>query len=146
WEHNVVRFLAPFDHLRPVWFYGPILLFGLLPGTLLALPLVRFLLAADPDQARRRSPELGYPLLAGGWCVFFFSMSGCKLPTYILPAFPPLALALGAYLVTPRWAGRRVVVRAAAVSFLLLLAAHQVIVPWYARYRSPMQRPRELLR
>src|SRR5262249_23054070 len=37
WEHNVVRFLSPFDHLRPVWFYAPILLFGLLPGTLLAM-------------------------------------------------------------------------------------------------------------
>src|SRR5262249_48290959 len=26
WEHNVVRFLAPFDHLEPFWYYLPILL------------------------------------------------------------------------------------------------------------------------
>jgi 4-amino-4-deoxy-L-arabinose transferase-like glycosyltransferase len=30
--------------------------------------------------------------------VFFFSASGSKLPAYILPAFPPLALVAGAYL------------------------------------------------
>ena len=25
WQHNVMRFLQPFDHLQPIWFYGPIL-------------------------------------------------------------------------------------------------------------------------
>ena len=35
WEHNVMRFLQPFDHLQPVWYYVPILLGGLLPGTVL---------------------------------------------------------------------------------------------------------------
>src|SRR5262249_43524448 len=43
WEHNVLRFLAPFDHLRPVWFYVPVVLVGLLPATLLTIPFVRFL-------------------------------------------------------------------------------------------------------
>ena len=38
WQHNVERFVEPFDHVRPVWFYGPIVLFGLLPTLLLAVP------------------------------------------------------------------------------------------------------------
>ena len=42
-------------------------------------------------------------LLAAGWCVLFFTLSECKLPTYVLPAFPPLALALGYYLAGSRW-------------------------------------------
>ena len=50
WEHNVVRFLSPFDHLRPIWFYIPIVLAGLLPGTLLAIPFVRFLLCGEKSR------------------------------------------------------------------------------------------------
>jgi hypothetical protein len=30
-------------------------------------------------------------------CLLFFSLSGCKRPAYILPAFPTLALVLGTY-------------------------------------------------
>ena len=103
WEHNVQRFLTPFAHERGVWFYGPVLLLGLLPGTLLLVPFLRFLFSADEATARRRPAELGFLLLAGGWCVLFFTLSACKLPTYILPAFPPLALALGWFLTHSRW-------------------------------------------
>jgi len=140
WQHNVVRFLSPFDHLRPVWFYAPVTLAGLLPGTLLALPFLRFLLTGREETARRRCPELGFLLLAGGWCLLFFTLSGCKLPTYVLPAFPPLALALGYFLAASRWGRSRLPRAAAASAFALLAAAHYVAVPWYAAYRSPMAR------
>jgi 4-amino-4-deoxy-L-arabinose transferase-like glycosyltransferase len=146
WEHNVVRFLDPFDHLRPIWFYGPILAVGLLPGTLLAPPFLRFLTSGDPEMARRRGPELGYLLLAGGWCVFFFSLSGCKLPTYILPAFPPLALALGAYAAGSRWHTSRWPAAVAGATFVLLAVGHYAVVPWYAHHHSPLGRSAKLLR
>ena len=144
WEHNVVRFLTPFDHQRPIWFYGPVLLLGLLPASLLLIPFIRFLLSADTELAQQRYPELGFMLLAGGWCVFFFSMSGCKLPTYILPAFPPLCLAFGAYMAASRWPSRTVTWLVAGGGVLLLLAGHCVLVPWYARYHSPMNRAEEV--
>lgn len=137
WEHNVVRFLAPFDHLRPIWFYMPIVLFGLMPGTLLLLPALRFFLANDAEQANKRCRELGFCLLAGGWCVLFFSLSGCKLPTYILPAFPPLALALGYCLSVSRWQTSRWVPAVGGAFGVLLLAAHYVAIPWYADHHSP---------
>jgi 4-amino-4-deoxy-L-arabinose transferase-like glycosyltransferase len=141
WQHNLLRFLAPFDHLEPVWYYGPILLTGLLPATLLTVPFLRFLFSGEETQARRRTPALGFVLLAGGWCVLFFTLSGCKLPTYILPAFPFLTLAVGAYLSGSQWAQTRWPAVVAGCSFALLLAAHHVVVPWYAGYRSPMGRP-----
>ncbi len=146
WQHNVVRFLAPFDHLRPVWFYGPILLAGLLPGSLLAIPFLRFLLAGDPRVAQRRCPELGYTLLAGGWCVLFFSLSGSKLPTYILPAFPPLALALGSFLAGSRWERSWCTTGAAGVSVALLGVVHGLLLPWYAWHHSPLSRAAEVRR
>jgi hypothetical protein len=89
--------------------------------------------------ARHRSPELGFLLLSGGWCILFFSLSGCKLPTYVLPAFPPLALALGYYLASSRWARNGITLPVAGVMAALLAVAHYVVLPWYARHHSPMR-------
>jgi 4-amino-4-deoxy-L-arabinose transferase-like glycosyltransferase len=154
-QHNLQRFLAPFDHLEPVWYYAPVLLGGLLPGTLLAWPFARWLLFGDADAARGRSPELGFCLLAGGWCVLFFSLSGSKLPTYILPAFPFLALALGNY-----WESTKSQIRnpksqmgrigiwdlGFGIWFVLLLFTNYVALPWYAALRSPLGAPAAELR
>lgn len=136
WEHNVLRFVAPFDHQRGVWFYLPILLAGLLPATLLLVPFGRFLLSGTEKNTARRGPELGFLMLSGGWCLLFFTLSGCKLPTYILPAFPPLALALGYFAAdhVARWT-RGV----AGVAFAFLAVGQNVLVPWYAHHRSPVR-------
>jgi 4-amino-4-deoxy-L-arabinose transferase-like glycosyltransferase len=134
--HNVQRFVQPFDHERPVWFYVPILLGGLLPATLLLVPFLRFLFAEAT--AARRCPALGYLVLAAGWCVVFFSLSGCKLPTYVLPAFPPLALALGTFLVHTGWCRSRLLLGGLAAWWLLSIALHGIVLPAAARDRSPM--------
>src|SRR5581483_8739214 len=156
--HNLQRFLAPFDHLEPVWYYVPVVLAGLLPGTLLAWPFARWLLG-NADAARGRSPELGFALLAGGWCVLFFTLSGSKLPTYILPAFPFLALALGTWWEStspratppypPRLGGGRggwLGDLGFGIWLLLLAAVHYVALPWYAALRSPLGAPAAELR
>jgi dolichol-phosphate mannosyltransferase len=98
WTHNVVRYFAPFDHEKPVWFYLPGLLLGMLPWTLLLVPLLSFLGGRSFSIARHRSPALGFYLLAALVSLIFFSISGCKRAGYILPVLPPLALALGCYL------------------------------------------------
>ncbi len=144
WEHNVVRYMSAFAHQHGIWFYGPVLLLGLLPATLFLVPFVRFLMTADDESARRRSPELGYHLLAGCWCVLFFSLSSCKLPTYILPALPSFALAFGHFLGGERWRNSRLPVVAAAGTFVILSLLHHAALPWYAAYRSPMARPDEV--
>ncbi|MBV9123227.1 MAG: glycosyltransferase family 39 protein, partial [Planctomycetes bacterium] len=146
WEHNVVRFLVPFDHQRPVWFYGPILLGGMLPITLLVLPFLRFLFTGDQGVSRHRCPELGLVLLAGGWCVLFFSLSGCKLPTYVLPAFPPLALALGYYFCQSRWRNSWWVPACAVLMTGCLGAVHYFFLPLYALYHSPLGNREEIVR
>jgi 4-amino-4-deoxy-L-arabinose transferase-like glycosyltransferase len=138
WEHNVMRFLKPFDHLQPVWYYAPILLVGFLPGAILAVPYVRSLLRGESNS---RSAAGGFWLLSGVWILAFFSVSGSKLPTYILPAFPPLALALGEYIARSQW-DRLIRTRALMAGCAVLLAVlHYLAVPWYAKERSPMGRP-----
>ena len=141
WEHNVQRFLAPGVHVRGVWFYLPVLAAVLLPASLLAWPLCRFFL--DPEQGAKRGPALGFCLLAGGWCVLFFTLSACKLPTYILPALPFLALGVGVFLAS--WASARLLLVGSTASFLFLIGMHGLAMPWYAAYRSPMSRPADVL-
>jgi 4-amino-4-deoxy-L-arabinose transferase-like glycosyltransferase len=146
-QHNLQRFLDPFDHLEPVWYYAPVLLGGLLPGTLLVWAFTRWLLSGDPAAAAGRSPALGFVLLAGGWCVLFFSLSGCKLPTYILPAFAPLALALGCYWARNPTAGCARAFRRTIIAWTVLLGlTHYVLLPYYAEYRSPMGAPAAAIR
>jgi 4-amino-4-deoxy-L-arabinose transferase-like glycosyltransferase len=98
WRHNVMRFVAPFDHEGPFWYYLPGLLLGLLPWTLLLPGLVWYIGNRSLRIARRRPSALGLYLVAFLWCFLFFSAAGCKRPGYILPALSPLALSLGCYL------------------------------------------------
>ena len=146
WEHNIERFFTAFAHEQGVFYYGPILFGGLLPGALLFISLVRFLFTSKAAALRRRTSELGFLLLSGGWCVFFFTLSTCKLPTYILPAYPPLCLALGYVLMCGSWRLSHTPALVAATTFVILLVAHHVVVPWYAAYRSPMCRAEEVRR
>jgi 4-amino-4-deoxy-L-arabinose transferase-like glycosyltransferase len=135
WTHHVRRFLDPIDHLQPAWYYLPVLLLGMMPWALLLPGLVLHLARRVPP----RPAALGFFLLAGLWSLAFFSASGCKRPSYILPAMPPLALALGCYLDAAFASGRVRVAHwgcAAAATFLLLFGAAQFLLPGYARKYS----------
>ncbi len=88
WKHNVLRYLTPFDHEKPIYFYLPDVLLGMLPWSLLLLPLAKFL------------GQHFFFLIASAWCFVFYSIAGSKRSGYILPAMPPLALALGCFLDT----------------------------------------------
>lgn len=73
------------------WYYLPLLFVGFLPWTS-GLP---WLLQSDKSGAGSKGIFARHMLVA--WCGFvlvFFSMSGSKLPSYILPMFPALALVL----------------------------------------------------
>ncbi|MBA8734099.1 glycosyltransferase family 39 protein [Chromobacterium violaceum] len=85
------RFLTT-EHKRTgaPWYFAPYLILGLLPWTTLLPRMVR-----DAWADRASSLRIGRLLLI--WCVFifaFFSKSSSKLPSYILPMFPALALML----------------------------------------------------
>lgn len=156
WTHHVLRFLAPIDHAEPFWFFVPGLVLGMLPWTLLLLPLGKHLFRKSAALARRRSVHLGFFLLASLWCVLFFSLGGCKRPSYILPAIPPLALALGCYADSLPFRARRVMsfyqlpvswVLGGAATFVILFLALQQLLPGYARkfsMRAQVRPNREL--
>lgn len=95
--HNVQRFAGAF-HDHTVWYFVPILLIAGHPWTSMTLPCLTFLFSAAPDARRTRPPSLGFLLLWSSWCIGFFSLSRCKLPTYIFPAAPALALIMAHFI------------------------------------------------
>jgi 4-amino-4-deoxy-L-arabinose transferase-like glycosyltransferase len=74
------------------WYFVPFLLGGLSPWTLIFVSRLRHVWI-EARERRAFNPER----LLIVWCVFifvFFSVSGSKLPSYILPMFPGLALLM----------------------------------------------------
>jgi len=80
------------QRVEPFWYFLPILLVGWLPWSgLLYASIIRPLRGFH---SRAFSPQRFLALYAL-LVVLFFSLSGSKLPSYILPAFPPIALLMG---------------------------------------------------
>ena len=117
------RFLTKTHHREgPLYYFVPLLVVGILPWLgVFAQSVVRGL---KQDAAARFQPNKMLVIWAG-FIFFFFSISNSKLPSYILPIFPALALLLAAYL---EHAPRRSWIIAASL-FTILGAAGIVLAP-----------------
>ncbi len=123
-NHNLERFTTTIhNHPGPVYYYLPVLLLGVFPWSGL-IPLA----AAEMANVERRAriAVLAWMLVP----LVLFSAAGSKLPGYILPCLPPLAIALALSARGLRSWGRRGLVRAAG---LIGLAASAVLVAFTLR-------------
>ncbi|TWT98493.1 glycosyltransferase [Stieleria varia] len=96
-RHNIERFTGQF-HAEPIWYFIPVLLIAGHPWSFLTVPYSRFLFGHSEDVRRLRPSYVGFLMLWSVWCFAFFSVSRGKLPAYLLPAAPALALMIGHYL------------------------------------------------
>jgi 4-amino-4-deoxy-L-arabinose transferase-like glycosyltransferase len=111
-EHNLERFATNlYEHEQPVWFYLVVMMLALLPWTVIA---IRALVDAGIESVSEWRARLAknryvsharwgdaFPEFLVLWTLFpivFFSLSRSKLPGYILPSIPPLAILTGDYL------------------------------------------------
>lgn len=98
-EQQVQRFISPsLQHVQPWWFY-----FLWLPAALFPWTPVMFLLVRRNLYSDKRLQLL---LAVAAWTFVFFSKSPNKLPGYLLPSLPPLAILAGVALEKARLAGR----------------------------------------
>jgi 4-amino-4-deoxy-L-arabinose transferase-like glycosyltransferase len=117
--HHLERFTQTgLQHVQPWWFYVPRLPALLLPWT----PL---LLAVRP-RAAWSEPRQRFLLAWFAFGLVFFSASTNKLPGYLLPLLPPLAILMALGLERSRRAGMLLVCCA------LLLAAYPIAAPLLA--------------
>jgi 4-amino-4-deoxy-L-arabinose transferase-like glycosyltransferase len=116
--HNLERALSAMeDHSGPAWYYLAVLAVGLVPWSVFLGSAVWFGArsaahvsgAVDGEQTYRDDPNTaaGYRFL---WCwiavyLMTFTIAATKLPNYILPVLPPLALLIGRFL--HQWSQRR---------------------------------------
>jgi 4-amino-4-deoxy-L-arabinose transferase-like glycosyltransferase len=88
-DHNVARFTSTVHHHAGPWhYYFGVVFLGLFPWSGLLVP------AAAGLRPRASRSDL-YLLLWFALPFVFFSAAGSKLPGYILPCLPPLAILIG---------------------------------------------------
>jgi 4-amino-4-deoxy-L-arabinose transferase-like glycosyltransferase len=123
-KHHVERFVTPFDHVKPFWFYVPQILLGIFPWSLLLVARIRRLWSA---------PESRFLLVAGIGGLIFFSLAGSKRPVYLVPIYAPLAIATAGLL---RTEFRRAFVPIAMAMATLLLVGTTCWLPAYSELHS----------
>lgn len=97
-KHNVGRYMAPMEgHDGPPFYHLLSLAVGFFPGSIFLVPMgIHVWRRLKDSQADRR----GY-LLAICWLGVYlavFSLAGTKLPSYVTPTYPALALLTGAFM------------------------------------------------
>ena len=102
WEHNVGRATQSMEGHGggALWFYPVAILVGFFPWSCFAIPLTM----DAAVQARRKDGAGAGHLLAICWVAVYvglFSIAQTKLPSYVTPCFPGLALLAGSYV--DRW-------------------------------------------
>ncbi len=135
WVEHVNRFLggAKAQHPEAWWFFLAVLPIGMIPWVF-AMPMVVM-------GAAQRGFGSPWSKLLACWVLIplaFFSMSSGKLPTYILPIFPPIAavitIALGTYFNRPQSAPR---FRVFTPAFILFIIAGALLVLWAVDWGIP---------
>lgn len=99
-KHNFGRFLQPMEHHRgPFYYYLIAMVIGFFPWSLFLGPTLLHLKSrlAEAQAGRERYWFLICWIVA---YVGFFSLAATKLPSYIVPAYPALALLVGAWMVS----------------------------------------------
>jgi 4-amino-4-deoxy-L-arabinose transferase-like glycosyltransferase len=98
-KHHLTRYTgAVSGHAGPIWYYLPVLLVGFFPWS----PFLPRALWTAGGVVRRWSGHApaDRAIVTGavwaGTVFLFFSLAGTKLPSYLFPAFPALALLVGA--------------------------------------------------
>jgi len=124
YTHNTGRFTAPMEgHGGPVFYYLICLIVGFAPWSAFLVPVCWAGMGKKTQQDADFPNVHAYRFL---WCwVFtylaFFSVSGTKLPNYILPIYPALAILTARFL--DRWRRQTVVIPGWLMNYCLVCLA-----------------------
>jgi 4-amino-4-deoxy-L-arabinose transferase-like glycosyltransferase len=144
-EHNLERFATNrYMHQQRFWYYLPIILLALMPWSVIAFRALAEAIQLSIAEWRVRHSKhhyVGYsrwgdafPEFLVLWTLFpvaIFSLSHSKLPGYILPSVPPLAILTGDYINRIRQKGLStwlLVLHALLCSVTIILV---LLLPWH---------------
>jgi 4-amino-4-deoxy-L-arabinose transferase-like glycosyltransferase len=147
-EHNLQRFATDrYQHQQPVWYYFVVVLLATMPWTVVAVRALADGILTSASEWRLRyakcpkpcstRPGDAFPEFLVLWAlipIVFFSFSKSKLPGYILPSIPPIAILTGDYLFRRRQLGlkRGILVGHALLSGVMTLVV--LLLPWFVAH------------
>lgn len=151
-EHNLQRFATDrYQHAQPVWYYGMVAALAMMPWTVIAIrALIDGALTSVSEWRQRYSkahkpcstrPGDAFPEFLVLWAllpILFFSCSRSKLPGYILPSIPPIAILTGDYLFRRRGLGlnRWILLGHALLCGVITVAV--LLLPWFVAHGNTM--------
>jgi 4-amino-4-deoxy-L-arabinose transferase-like glycosyltransferase len=153
-EHNLQRFATDrYQHEQPFWYYLVVVLLAVMPWTVVAVKALVDGIQTSAAEWRLRytrnlkpvnRPGDAFPEFLVLWAlipIVFFSFSQSKLPGYILPSIPPIAILTGDYLFRRRKPGlnRWVLGGHAFVCAAVTMAAFTL--PWFVAHGRQMPPP-----
>ena len=157
-EHNLERFATDrYQHVQPPWYYIIVVVLGMMPWTVIAIrALVDGILTSVAEWRLRRAsmkrpapkrPGDAFPEFLVLWAlipIVFFSFSQSKLPGYILPSIPPLAILTGDFLYRKR-AGlnRWILFGHAALCGVMTIFA--LLLPWFVSHGAAVPPTRAIV-
>ncbi len=98
--HNVHRFLHPMQgHHGPPIYYLVAILAGFFPGSVF-LPVALWPMFTAVRHKREHRSAAAFLLCWVGCVVGFFTLAATKLPNYVVPCYPALAIVTGFWLST----------------------------------------------
>ena len=151
-EHNLLRFATDrYQHVQPFWYYVPVALLAIMPWTVIAVRALADGIQTSVREWRLRhssvckpcagAPGDAFPEFLVLWAlipIVFFSFSRSKLPGYILPSIPPIAILTGDYLFRRRQAGLNRWVLLGHVMLCGVTTMAVLLLPWFVAHGSQM--------
>jgi 4-amino-4-deoxy-L-arabinose transferase-like glycosyltransferase len=151
-EHNLERFATDrYQHQQPFWYYLVVVLLAMMPWTVIAVRAFIDGVQTSVAEWRLRHSRCGAPCASRPgdafpeflvlWAtvpIVFFSLSQSKLPGYILPSLPPLAILTGDYLFRSRrhGLGRWILFGHAVLCGVMTMAI--LLMPWFVAHGRQM--------
>jgi hypothetical protein len=151
-EHNIQRFTTDrYQHVEPFWYYLVVVVLAMMPWTVIAMrALIDGIQTSVREWRLRHSskckpcagqPGDAFPEFLVLWAlipILFFSFSQSKLPGYILPSIPPIAILTGDYLFRRRQLGlnRWVLLGHALLCGIMTIFA--LLLPWFLIHHHSM--------
>jgi 4-amino-4-deoxy-L-arabinose transferase-like glycosyltransferase len=144
-EHNIERFTTDrYQHVEPFWYYLVVVILAMMPWTVIAVRALADGIQTSVCEWRLRHsrnckpcanrPGDAFPEFLVLWAlipIVFFSFSRSKLPGYVLPSLPPIAILTGDYLFRRRQLGlnRWILLGHAVLSGVMTMVA--LLLSWF---------------
>jgi 4-amino-4-deoxy-L-arabinose transferase-like glycosyltransferase len=147
-EHNLERFATDrYEHSQPFWYYLVVVALAMMPWTVVAVRALIDGIQTSVAEWRLRHSRIATPCASRTgdafpeflvlWAlipIVFFSFSQSKLPGYILPSIPPIAILTGDFLFRRRQLGLNRWLLFAHAVLCGIMTVTVLLLPWFVAH------------